>query len=94
MSSPFPFLPIDHVYVGSAWRTVSVVAGPPIGSDHRPVVVELEQSRDHNPVSPRSGAGRYPGFIETILPGSRGGSPFGSASTCSMPEVTSPHTVY
>ena len=30
----------------------------------------------------------------TILPGSLGGSPFGSASTCSMPSVTSPQTVY
>ena len=30
----------------------------------------------------------------TIFPGWRGGSPLGSASTCSMPSVTSPHTVY
>src|SRR5207237_6145185 len=30
----------------------------------------------------------------TILPGSRGGSPTGSASTYSMPLSTSPHTVY
>src|SRR5204863_2099932 len=30
----------------------------------------------------------------TILPGSRGGSPVGSASTCSMPLSTSPQTVY
>src|SRR5207302_9391084 len=29
-----------------------------------------------------------------ILPGSRGGSPTGSASTCSIPLSTSPHTVY
>ena len=29
-----------------------------------------------------------------ILPGLRGGSPLGSASTCSMPSVTSPQTVY
>src|SRR5262245_48344328 len=33
-------------------------------------------------------------FMLTILPGARGGSPFGRASTCSMPEATSPHTVY
>src|SRR3954453_4213724 len=30
----------------------------------------------------------------TILPGSSGGSPTGSASTCSMPLSTSPQTVY
>ncbi len=30
----------------------------------------------------------------TILPGSRGGSPLGRASTLSMPSITSPQTVY
>nr|QQZ48664.1 hypothetical protein JKL49_14190 [Phenylobacterium glaciei] len=25
---PFPFLPIDHVYAGKGWRTVSVKRGP------------------------------------------------------------------
>src|SRR3546814_6139981 len=29
-----------------------------------------------------------------ILPGFAGGSPLGRASTCSMPSITSPHTVY
>jgi endonuclease/exonuclease/phosphatase (EEP) superfamily protein YafD len=38
---PFPILPIDHVYAGSAWRTVSVTRGPFIGSDHYPVIVVL-----------------------------------------------------
>ncbi len=38
---PFPFLPIDHVYAGKAWRTVSVKRGPQLGSDHYPVVVTL-----------------------------------------------------
>src|SRR5262249_26135592 len=33
-------------------------------------------------------------LAETILPGLRGGSPLGSASTASMPDVTSPQTVY
>ena len=33
-------------------------------------------------------------FIETILPGLRGGSPLGRASTLSIPSVTSPQTVY
>ncbi|HEX5378976.1 MAG TPA: endonuclease/exonuclease/phosphatase family protein [Phenylobacterium sp.] len=32
------FLPIDHVYAGSGWRTVSITRGPPIGSDHYPLV--------------------------------------------------------
>lgn len=38
---PFPFLPIDHIYAGPTWRTVSVRRGPRLGSDHYPVVVEL-----------------------------------------------------
>jgi endonuclease/exonuclease/phosphatase (EEP) superfamily protein YafD len=38
---PFPLLPIDHVYAGSAWATVSVARGPRLGSDHYPVVVVL-----------------------------------------------------
>jgi endonuclease/exonuclease/phosphatase (EEP) superfamily protein YafD len=38
---PFPVLPIDHVYAGSAWATVKVERGPPLGSDHYPVIVSL-----------------------------------------------------
>lgn len=38
---PFAFLPIDQVYAGSGWRTVSVKRGPRLGSDHFPVVVTL-----------------------------------------------------
>jgi len=38
---PGPFLAIDHVYAGSDWKTVSVERGPPLGSDHYPVVVTL-----------------------------------------------------
>jgi endonuclease/exonuclease/phosphatase (EEP) superfamily protein YafD len=38
---PFPLLPIDHVYAGSAWATVSVTRGPRLGSDHYPVVIIL-----------------------------------------------------
>lgn len=41
VKAPFPILPIDQVYAGSAWRTVSVRRGPKLGSDHYPVVVEL-----------------------------------------------------
>jgi len=38
---PLAFLPIDHVYAGRGWRTVSVVRGPVVGSDHYPVLVTL-----------------------------------------------------
>jgi endonuclease/exonuclease/phosphatase (EEP) superfamily protein YafD len=41
VSAPFPILPIDHVYAGKDWQTVSVRRGPKLGSDHYPVVVEL-----------------------------------------------------
>jgi len=36
-----PMLPIDHVYAGPGWRTVSIERGPSLGSDHYPVVVIL-----------------------------------------------------
>lgn len=39
--SPVPVLPIDHLYAGPGWRTVSVRRGPRTPSDHYPVVVEL-----------------------------------------------------
>lgn len=35
------FLPIDHVYAGAAWRTVSITRGPRLGSDHYPVIAIL-----------------------------------------------------
>lgn len=41
---PLPFLAIDHVYAGSAWKTLSVERGPSLGSDHFPVVVTLALS--------------------------------------------------
>lgn len=43
-TSPFPLLPIDHVYAGKAWKTVKVERGPRLGSDHRPVVVTLARA--------------------------------------------------
>lgn len=43
LDAPAPFLPIDHVYAGRAWTTVSVERGPALGSDHRPVVVKLRR---------------------------------------------------
>lgn len=42
-AAPAPFLPIDHVYAGSAWRAIKVERGPAIGSDHRPIIVTLRR---------------------------------------------------
>ena len=36
-----PVLPLDHVYAGREWRTVSVRRGPRLGSDHFPLIVDL-----------------------------------------------------
>lgn len=41
VAAPFPVFPIDHVYAGESWRTVSVKRGPKLGSDHYPVVIRL-----------------------------------------------------
>lgn len=38
---PLPVLPIDHVYAGPGWATVSVERGPHLGSDHYPLIVTL-----------------------------------------------------
>jgi endonuclease/exonuclease/phosphatase (EEP) superfamily protein YafD len=38
---PIPFLPIDHIYAGSLWRTVKVERGPRLGSDHYPLIATL-----------------------------------------------------
>jgi endonuclease/exonuclease/phosphatase (EEP) superfamily protein YafD len=38
---PIPILPIDHVYAGPGWATVSITRGPKLGSDHYPVVAVL-----------------------------------------------------
>jgi endonuclease/exonuclease/phosphatase (EEP) superfamily protein YafD len=40
-----PMLPIDHVYVGAAWRLVSLRRGPALGSDHFPLEVVLTEVR-------------------------------------------------
>jgi endonuclease/exonuclease/phosphatase (EEP) superfamily protein YafD len=39
--SPAPFLPIDHIFAGSAWRTESLELGPKLGSDHYPIIATL-----------------------------------------------------
>ena len=41
LPAPFPYLPIDHLYAGSAWTTVKVERGPELGSDHYPIIVTL-----------------------------------------------------
>ncbi len=38
---PAPFLPIDHLYAGEAWRTVSLERGPSLRSDHAPLIAVL-----------------------------------------------------
>jgi endonuclease/exonuclease/phosphatase (EEP) superfamily protein YafD len=44
--APFPFLPIDHVYAGADWRTVSIERGSLLSSDHYPVVAVLALDGD------------------------------------------------
>jgi endonuclease/exonuclease/phosphatase (EEP) superfamily protein YafD len=39
-----PFLPIDHVYAGSAWRLVSLTREPAPGSDHDALEVVLSET--------------------------------------------------
>lgn len=45
---PLALIPIDHVYAGADWRTVSVKRGPAVGSDHYPVVATLALSAKSN----------------------------------------------
>ena len=40
ISSP-TILPIDHAYAGRDWAAVRVTRGPDIGSEHRPLVIDL-----------------------------------------------------
>jgi endonuclease/exonuclease/phosphatase (EEP) superfamily protein YafD len=47
MVGAFPFLPIDHLYAGPGWATVSIKRSPKLGSDHYGVVMILA------PVAPR-----------------------------------------
>jgi len=50
---PFAFLPIDHIYAGSDWRTVKIERGPRgLGSDHRPLIITLALQPD-TPPAPR-----------------------------------------
>ncbi|UXI69451.1 endonuclease/exonuclease/phosphatase family protein [Tahibacter amnicola] len=40
---PILSLPLDHVMVSHHWQATRYVVGPDIGSDHRPVVVDLRR---------------------------------------------------
>lgn len=44
--SPFPLMPIDHVYAGSDWKTVSIAKGPRVGSDHTPIIAVLTRPKE------------------------------------------------
>jgi endonuclease/exonuclease/phosphatase (EEP) superfamily protein YafD len=57
---PFPFLPIDHVYAGPGWATVSIRRGPKLGSDHYPLVAILAPVARPSADLPAAGA-RRPG---------------------------------
>ncbi|MBV8683325.1 MAG: endonuclease/exonuclease/phosphatase family protein [Caulobacteraceae bacterium] len=41
LTSPLPFLALDHIYAGPAWSTVDMRLGPRLGSDHLPIVAVL-----------------------------------------------------
>lgn len=41
LASPVPVLPIDQIYAGAAWKTVSIAPGARTGSDHLPIVAVL-----------------------------------------------------
>ena len=41
VNTPVPFLPLDHIYAGSSWKTVLVTRGARTGSDHLPTVAIL-----------------------------------------------------
>lgn len=43
-----PILPLDHVYIGRDLRKLSIRRGPRLGSDHYPVVIDL-QALQHAP---------------------------------------------
>ena len=75
----------------------------PCGEQRAPAGGRARQLTRELDAKPGRGAGDERDFLHpaafdtvalTILPGSRGGSPTGSASTCSMPLSTSPQTVY
>lgn len=40
--APFPLVAIDHVFAGEAWQTLNVERGAQTGSDHRPVIIDLD----------------------------------------------------
>ncbi|PVM88362.1 hypothetical protein DDF67_13375 [Caulobacter endophyticus] len=41
------FLPLDQIYLGKRWRLIRLVRGPRLGSDHYPLLIDLQRSADH-----------------------------------------------
>ncbi len=42
----YSFLPLDHVFVGKAFKAANIWRGPSLGSDHHPVVIDLERVKN------------------------------------------------
>jgi len=56
---PLPaVLPLDHVYAGKGWRTISIRRGPRLGSDHYPLVVDLALAEPAGPILPAGSPAR------------------------------------
>lgn len=53
--NPMPLLPIDHVFAGHAWTVTDVRRGPFLGSDHYPLVVDLQRCSAAGDQPPTSG---------------------------------------
>lgn len=83
----FPLIAIDHVFTGDGAAVLSARRAASAGSDHFPVVAEIAVPAERVQTSAAT-------FRDTILPGARGGSPLGKASTASIPLSTTPQTVY
>lgn len=49
---PFARIPLDHCLVSASIRVVNKQLGPPVGSDHLPVVVEVQLPIPESAVSP------------------------------------------
>lgn len=41
--NPVPLLPIDHLFAGRDWTVIDIRRGPYLGSDHYPLVVDLQR---------------------------------------------------
>lgn len=41
--NPMPLLPIDHLFAGRDWTVIDIRRGPYLGSDHYPLVADLQR---------------------------------------------------